>query len=695
MALTKVTYTDLVTIIGAQNLNDIQDAIIALEEWQSEAGADIPQILADIAPRFSNSTSYSAGDCVIVLNKLYQFTAAHPAGNWTGTDATEVNVTSLLKEAVASLSGEVDDLKSATIRKSADLNLNKDPFFSTLHVGAVASDTWGFDTEPVSYNVTDGVLTFSPASRAAKLRYRVSMINGHQYFMYCRVDSSSTDFVATVAGMGVARKNAKSYASSTLTWTSASGDWNVEIQCQAGYTYAIQSFILIDLTANEMTEADALAFVPLLTQNKSGDLEQYLKTAAQKYYFDTGDSVVNVKEFGAIGDGVNDDTAAIASAISACPANGTVYLPKGTYYVQNIQCKSNMTLLGDGANTEIKLAANQTNNAYNCVTVNNVTNVVVKDLSINGNKDNNASTGESYDSGWNGVHISGSQNIVVSNVIAHDNGYHGVIMVNVSNVVVKDSEFYNNGFRPVHGHDGVRDVKVMNCKCYENGKGFSGDEGGGYDAIFFFGDAHNVVISGCEVKNPTTLACIEIGGNVTGNTLASDNFKIVNNNLESSGVGNAGVRVMGRDISNVLVSGNSVSCYYGISLESSVAANNFGIVIAENTFKDCIFAIRTTATKYDRVTITGNSCLSGEQFGIWLQSSENALIVGNIVSDYGFGIVCASCNHVVIGQNYSGSGGGTRCICSLKADNTNTDVKMVYNITDKQVINDSDGGIVV
>ena len=57
MALTKVTYTDLVTIIGAQNLNDIQDAIIALEEWQSEAGADIPQILANIAPSFSNSTN--------------------------------------------------------------------------------------------------------------------------------------------------------------------------------------------------------------------------------------------------------------------------------------------------------------------------------------------------------------------------------------------------------------------------------------------------------------------------------------------------------------------------------------------------------------------------------------------------------------------------------------------------------------
>lgn len=32
MALTKVTYVDQETVIGADNLNDIQDAIIDLEE---------------------------------------------------------------------------------------------------------------------------------------------------------------------------------------------------------------------------------------------------------------------------------------------------------------------------------------------------------------------------------------------------------------------------------------------------------------------------------------------------------------------------------------------------------------------------------------------------------------------------------------------------------------------------------------
>lgn len=138
MALTKVTYTDLVTIIGAQNLNDIQDAIIALEEWQTEVGADIPQILANIAPSFSNSTSYSAGDCVIVLNKLYQFTADHPAGNWTGTDATEVNVTSLLEEAADSLSGEVDSVKAQALASYA----------TDTASGAIASFPDGADDIP-------------------------------------------------------------------------------------------------------------------------------------------------------------------------------------------------------------------------------------------------------------------------------------------------------------------------------------------------------------------------------------------------------------------------------------------------------------------------------------------------------------------------------------------------------------------
>lgn len=59
---------------------------------------------------------------------------------------------------------------------------------------------------------------------------------------------------------------------------------------------------------------------------------------------------LNVKKFGAAGDGNKDDTLAIQTAIAACPKNGTVYLGKGIYKINSIFLKSDMTLeIGAGA----------------------------------------------------------------------------------------------------------------------------------------------------------------------------------------------------------------------------------------------------------------------------------------------------------------------------------------------------------
>lgn len=47
-------------------------------------------------------------------------------------------------------------------------------------------------------------------------------------------------------------------------------------------------------------------------------------------------NMVNVRDFGAVGDGVADDTSAIQAAISACYASGeTLYIPTGTYLISD------------------------------------------------------------------------------------------------------------------------------------------------------------------------------------------------------------------------------------------------------------------------------------------------------------------------------------------------------------------------
>ena len=59
---------------------------------------------------------------------------------------------------------------------------------------------------------------------------------------------------------------------------------------------------------------------------------------------DKESGVVNVKDLGAKGDGVTEDTYYVQMAIDSCPKGGRVVIPEGSYYVRPIVLKSDITI---------------------------------------------------------------------------------------------------------------------------------------------------------------------------------------------------------------------------------------------------------------------------------------------------------------------------------------------------------------
>lgn len=125
-----------------------------------------------------------------------------------------------------------------------------------------------------------------------------------------------------------------------------------------------------------MTDQDQISRRTMLKLGGAGGAVAgaMLATAAKDVYAQTGTSTFfNVREFGALGNGSANDRAAIERAIEAASPEGgresernrrggVVFLPAGTYLVDRIRLKRNVTLLGEGMGTII-IQADGTNTA--------------------------------------------------------------------------------------------------------------------------------------------------------------------------------------------------------------------------------------------------------------------------------------------------------------------------------------------
>lgn len=168
-----------------------------------------------------------------------------------------------------------------------------------------------------------------------------------------------------------------------------------------------------------LTEAEAItAFSPSVHGH---DASYYTKAAINNKV-----TYINVKDYGAVGDGVTDDTAAFNAAIAAAynatsNTRGHVYIPHGKYLVANIVVPTAITLSGDGWWTILKLKDGSAAGA-NVLKTDETTQkyyIHIKDLMVDGNKANNPTGGA-------GIYMWGSTDMFIQNVYVTSCKGHGV-----------------------------------------------------------------------------------------------------------------------------------------------------------------------------------------------------------------------------------------------------------------------------
>lgn len=82
-------------------IDSVSDLINEIDTALASIPTTYTGLLAAIAPTFSDSAAYTAGQFVWYDGNLFRFTTSHAAGSWTGTDASAAVVTTALNHIVS------------------------------------------------------------------------------------------------------------------------------------------------------------------------------------------------------------------------------------------------------------------------------------------------------------------------------------------------------------------------------------------------------------------------------------------------------------------------------------------------------------------------------------------------------------------------------------------------------------------
>lgn len=307
----------------------------------------------------------------------------------------------------------------------------------------------------------------------------------------------------------------------------------------------------------------------------------------------------NVKLFGAIGDGVADDTQAIQNAINSTVEGGVVYFPYGEYNITRelVIDTAKITLLGenlhDNRTSKLKAITNNINilkiQRYGCA---------IDSICFEGNTSSNYNDGNITGISYDLVQYAGNDSMIVNCCFT---SLDICVKIKDRNVIIENCLF-------VMSRKGVEIVPTEN----------SDDMGGAIRGIRIHNNIFHAVGNGNSSKENIDVACVDI--QIIKN---SQDITITNNKLEGwTSVFIKGY-VNGCDISNNVASNVNGGYKFMDIKTSDISQRNFKInnnvfisdfnredvTIANHNFIYCEGNLMYGEIKNNTVNFTGKECL--------------------------------------------------------------------------------------
>jgi parallel beta-helix repeat protein len=388
---------------------------------------------------------------------------------------------------------------------------------------------------------------------------------------------------------------------------------------------------------------------------------------------------VNVKDYGALGDGLHDDTQAFNAALAALSASGgTLLVPSGTYVLTpktgvpdrglDLSRRSNITIAGAGLDqTVLRLASRSYvgSGDTHLVFLDESSNITFRGLTLDGNRQNATFADEQNHC----VEVWSSTDVLFEHVLFHNCRGDGIRLMGIPSagdpwtqrVTIQDSRFEDNGRSGIAVQRGVSDLKILRNTFQRISDQSIDIEPTGGDS------PTDVLIEGNTIRHSTGTWAVGIGG-IGGGDVAK-RFTFRNNRVENGSVliykahdvtiennvilgdpyHSAGLRLT-HDMASVLISNNQVNSpgqSEGAAIQVVGLNGHYpsSIFIRDNTVSSERGGIHVRDALHG-VTVQNNTVLgSGAGSGVMVTNiiilglvHSNISIFDNVISNFTVGV---------------------------------------------------------